>query len=62
MEFGKVDSIDGYTQRLARLDYLQSRRSISYPSGVLTYPNSPDYRPDIDALPPVQVRVYFHYI
>ncbi|PPR04311.1 hypothetical protein CVT24_013384 [Panaeolus cyanescens] len=22
--------------------------------GVLTYPNSPDYRPDIDALPPVQ--------
>ena len=24
--------------------------------GVLTYPHSPDYRPDIDALPPVQVR------
>lgn len=27
---------------------------ISY-LGVLTYPHSPDYRPDIDALPPVQV-------
>ncbi|KAJ3930574.1 MAG: hypothetical protein NXY57DRAFT_300956 [Lentinula lateritia] len=25
--------------------------------GVLTYPNSPDYRPDIDALPPVQTVV-----
>ncbi|KAG6906753.1 hypothetical protein DXG01_012283, partial [Tephrocybe rancida] len=25
--------------------------------GVLTYPNSPDYRPDIDALPPVQAAV-----
>jgi hypothetical protein len=24
--------------------------------GVLTYPNSPDYRPDIDNLSPVQVR------
>jgi len=24
---------------------------------VLTYPHSPDYRPDIDALPPVQVRI-----
>jgi hypothetical protein len=26
-----------------------------YP-GIITYPNSPDYRPDIDVLPPVQVR------
>ena len=26
-------------------------------SAVLTYPHSPDYRPDIDALPPVQVRI-----
>lgn len=25
--------------------------------GVLTYPNSPDYRPDIDALPPLQTAV-----
>ncbi|TFK22523.1 hypothetical protein FA15DRAFT_757922 [Coprinopsis marcescibilis] len=25
--------------------------------GVLTYPNSPDYRPDIDALPPLQAVV-----
>ncbi|KAG6844369.1 hypothetical protein H0H87_007445 [Tephrocybe sp. NHM501043] len=25
--------------------------------GVLTYPNSPDYRPDIDSLPPVQAAV-----
>jgi hypothetical protein len=24
-------------------------------AGVLTYPNSPDYRPDIDHLSPVQV-------
>jgi hypothetical protein len=24
-------------------------------AGVLTYPNSPDYRPDIDNLSPVQV-------
>ena len=28
---------------------------MSYYLGVLTYPHSPDYRPDIDALPPVQV-------
>jgi hypothetical protein len=26
-------------------------------AGVLTYPNSPDYRPDIDHLSPVQVRL-----
>lgn len=27
--------------------------------GVLTYPRSPDYRPDIDALPPVQASLYW---
>lgn len=26
-------------------------------TGILTYPNSPDYRPDIDALPPLQVHL-----
>jgi hypothetical protein len=34
-------------------------------AGVLTYPNSPDYRPDIDSLPPVQVKLHFglkHYL
>ena len=25
--------------------------------GVMTYPDSPDYRPDIDGLTPVQVRM-----
>lgn len=28
-------------------------------SGILTYPNSPDYRPDIDSLSPLQVKVQF---
>jgi len=61
--------IDGKEWDLARLTRLmtilkgislnraRSQCLITYPTslGVLTYPNSPDYRPDIDALPPVQV-------
>lgn len=34
-----------------------SLNSLTRREGVLTYPSSPDYRPDIDALPPVQVSL-----
>ncbi|KAF9484605.1 hypothetical protein BDN70DRAFT_825412 [Pholiota conissans] len=43
---------DGKEWDLARLT-----RLMEILKGVLTYPNSPDYRPDIDALPPVQTAV-----
>ncbi|KAF8968453.1 hypothetical protein BDZ97DRAFT_1902846 [Flammula alnicola] len=44
--------VDGKEWDLARLT-----RLMQILKGVLTYPNSPDYRPDIDALPPVQAVV-----
>ncbi|RDB21958.1 Protein MON2 [Hypsizygus marmoreus] len=45
-------SADGREWPLDRLT-----RLMAILKGVLTYPNSPDYRPDIDALPPVQAVV-----
>ncbi|KAJ3506737.1 hypothetical protein NLJ89_g6704 [Agrocybe chaxingu] len=44
--------VDGKEWDLPRLT-----RLMAILKGVLTYPNSPDYRPDIDALPPVQAVV-----
>ncbi|KAJ3718582.1 hypothetical protein DFJ43DRAFT_1159494 [Lentinula guzmanii] len=44
-----LDSVEWSLERLTRLMVILK--------GVLTYPNSPDYRPDIDALPPVQTVV-----
>ncbi|KAG6852839.1 hypothetical protein C0991_008678, partial [Blastosporella zonata] len=44
-----VDGNEWSLDRLARLMVILK--------GVLTYPNSPDYRPDIDSLPPVQAAV-----
>lgn len=35
-------------------DLQKLRRLMAILKGVITYPNSPDYRPDIDALPPLQ--------
>ncbi|KAJ3975915.1 hypothetical protein EV361DRAFT_886314 [Lentinula raphanica] len=45
-------ALDGTEWSLERLS-----RLMAILKGVLTYPNSPDYRPDIDALPPVQTVV-----
>ncbi|KAF8151507.1 hypothetical protein B0H34DRAFT_664561 [Crassisporium funariophilum] len=45
-------SMDGKEWGLPKLT-----RLMAILKGVLTYPNSPDYRPDIDALPPVQAVV-----
>ncbi|KAF8057511.1 hypothetical protein FPV67DRAFT_1527758 [Lyophyllum atratum] len=45
-------AINGHEWSLERLT-----RLMAILKGVLTYPNSPDYRPDIDALPPVQAAV-----
>ncbi|GLB42717.1 putative C-terminal region of Mon2 protein [Lyophyllum shimeji] len=45
-------SVEGREWSLDRLT-----RLMAILKGVLTYPNSPDFRPDIDALPPVQASV-----
>ncbi|KAF9559372.1 hypothetical protein CPC08DRAFT_666543 [Agrocybe pediades] len=45
-------AMDGKEWDLSRLT-----RMMEILKGVLTYPHSPDYRPDIDALPPVQAIV-----
>ncbi|KAJ7187153.1 hypothetical protein C8R46DRAFT_1172029 [Mycena filopes] len=45
-------ALDGAEWPLERLT-----RLMAILKGVLTYPNSPDYRPDIDQLPPVQAIV-----
>ncbi|KDR71626.1 hypothetical protein GALMADRAFT_254004 [Galerina marginata CBS 339.88] len=45
-------AVDGKEWELVRLT-----RLMTILKGVLTYPHSPDYRPDIDALPPVQTVV-----
>ncbi|TFK71822.1 hypothetical protein BDN72DRAFT_409999 [Pluteus cervinus] len=45
----KLDGGEWPLERLTRL--------MAILKGVLTYPNSPDYRPDVDALPPVQAIV-----
>ncbi|KAG5643461.1 hypothetical protein DXG03_000893 [Asterophora parasitica] len=44
--------VDGQEWSLDRLS-----RLMAILKGVLTYPNSPEYRPDIDFLPPVQAAV-----
>lgn len=52
----EVDETYGYLERCAMFFY--ESFFLGYLTaylGVLTYPHSPDYRPDIDALPPVQV-------
>lgn len=36
-------------------------RMMAILKSILTYPNSPDYRPDVDALSPVQVRTVFQW-
>ncbi|KAF6747528.1 hypothetical protein DFP72DRAFT_604758 [Ephemerocybe angulata] len=46
---GKLTGKEWELERLARL--------MEILKGVITYPNSPDYRPDIDALPPLQTVV-----
>ncbi|KAF9530793.1 hypothetical protein CPB83DRAFT_850328 [Crepidotus variabilis] len=45
-------SVDGKEWDLSRLT-----RLVAILRGVLTYPHSPDYRPDVDGLPPVQAIV-----
>ncbi|KAJ7752413.1 hypothetical protein DFH07DRAFT_520905 [Mycena maculata] len=45
-------TLDGAEWPLERLT-----RLMAILKGILTYPNSPDYRPDIDQLPPVQTIV-----
>ncbi|KAJ7659408.1 guanine nucleotide exchange factor in Golgi transport N-terminal-domain-containing protein [Mycena rosella] len=44
-----LDGVEWPLERLARL--------MAILKGILTYPSSPDYRPDIDQLPPVQAIV-----
>ncbi|KAG5719178.1 MON2 like protein [Termitomyces sp. T112] len=45
-------SLDGREWTLDRLT-----RLMEILKGILTYPNSPDFRPDVDVLPPVQAAV-----
>ncbi|KAJ7842842.1 hypothetical protein B0H14DRAFT_3868774 [Mycena olivaceomarginata] len=49
---GTSRALDGAEWPLERLT-----RLMTILKGILTYPNSPDYRPDIDQLPPVQASV-----
>ena len=59
MGFVKVDKAYGYFERC--IQFLQFFFFLCYLIsylGILTYPHSSDYRPDIDALPPVQVGIF----
>ena len=64
MDFRAVDQAHGNSQRCVhsfhRIINLTSDTNLY--SGVITYSDSPSYKPDVDMLTPVQVRTSLHLI